>query len=228
MICVYQGEKEIGTIQGEEIETEDVTLDSLFYQLADEGVPMATRPGVTEYQEMNAERLKAYLATQGYTVRSKSSKAQDCAALPLSKPMLPISRRMKFQGLDIAVENDIGSIRSGFDFDGKEWHVSMTHPYGYIERSLGVDGDHVDCFVGLNEFAPDAYVIHALRKDTAEYDEDKVMLGFDNPDEAKRAFLENYSDPSFFGSLETIPMSRLYDKLRRLQGRKIGAMDARD
>jgi len=51
---------------------------------------------------------------------------------------------LTLQGLDIALENPKGSTRSGTDQDGKTWQSNMAHDYGYIKRTLGADGDHVD------------------------------------------------------------------------------------
>ncbi len=55
---------------------------------------------------------------------------------------------LTLQGLDIALENPKGSTRSGTDQDGKAWQSTMAHDYGYIKRTLGADGDHVDVFIG--------------------------------------------------------------------------------
>jgi hypothetical protein len=119
-----------------------------------------------------------------------------------------------FQGLPISIETDKGSVREGVDKDtGEPWHVKMSWPYGYLRKTEGVDGDHVDCFIGPNEQATHAYVIHSKNPHTGKYDEDKCMLGFDNPAAAKEAFLDNYSDPGFFGSLEAIPMDRFKEKV---------------
>ena len=135
-------------------------------------------------------------------------------------------RKGSFQGLAVTIENEIGSVRSGKDpITNEPWSVTMTAPYGYIDGTVGVDGDPVDCFIGPEPFAPFAFVIHALRPGTfGEYDEDKVMLGFGTVHEAKQAFMVNYSDPKFFGSLETIPMAQLYPKLRK-DRKKIEAVD---
>src|SRR5690606_5788935 len=57
---------------------------------------------------------------------------------------------LRIQGIDIAIENPRGSIRSGIDPGGNKWEVSMKSHYGYIKKSKGADGDHVDVFVGPN------------------------------------------------------------------------------
>ena len=55
---------------------------------------------------------------------------------------------LTLQGLDIALENPKGSTRSGTDQDGRPWQSTMAHDYGYIKRTQGADGDHVDVFIG--------------------------------------------------------------------------------
>lgn len=122
--------------------------------------------------------------------------------------------RILFQGLNISIENRAGSVRSGTDPSGKPWATTMTYPYGYIRMTQGVDGDHVDCFIGPNHKAKNAYVVHVKKPPTFEkFDEDKCFLGFDSADAAKKAFVENYNDPKFFGSMEQIPMEKFKEKV---------------
>src|SRR5579864_3444601 len=109
--------------------------------------------------------------------------------------------RLDFRGLKISIENRAGSVRKGVDKNGKPWSTKMTFPYGYIRNSEGVDGDHVDCFIGPNENAKMVYVIHRQDPDTKEYDEDKIMLGFNSASEAKKAFNENYDRLGNFGGM---------------------------
>jgi len=116
-----------------------------------------------------------------------------------------------FQDLPISVENRKNSVRSGTDPDGGEWRTKMKVPYGYIPGTEGADGDAVDCFVGPEEDAAYAYVVHANNPETGEFNEDKVMLGFDSAESAKQVFLQHYDDPRFFGGLDTIPMWKFRD-----------------
>ncbi|MBI1207432.1 MAG: hypothetical protein GC191_09125 [Azospirillum sp.] len=120
----------------------------------------------------------------------------------------------KFQGLDVTIENPRGSLRSGIDRDGREWCVSMHNDYGYIRGSLGVDGDHVDCYVGPAADAAIAYVVHQRKAgDWEAYDEDKVMLGFASEDEARAAYLLQYDDPRFLGPITAMPMAEFKAKV---------------
>lgn len=126
----------------------------------------------------------------------------------------PIDYKTEFQGLPITIENRVGSIRRWTNRKGESGQIKMKHAYGYIRRTQGVDGDHVDCFLGPNPDATHAYVIHAMAvPDFTKYDEDKCMLGFDSADEAKRAFLDNYTDPRFFGSMHSMSMEKFARKV---------------
>lgn len=84
----------------------------------------------------------------------------------------------------------------------------MQHDYGYVNRTKGADGEGIDVYLGPNEQADNAYVIHQNHPDTGAYDEDKVMLGFDSPDAAKDAYLQHYNRPGFYRSTTIVPMER--------------------
>ncbi|MCH5234455.1 MAG: hypothetical protein J1E16_04115 [Muribaculaceae bacterium] len=120
---------------------------------------------------------------------------------------------------DVTIENPKGSVRSGVDTNGKEWSVTMQHTYGYIRGTKGVDGDHIDVFLkntadesavpetkGNTEGKTEkdfgkvlpvewngdkVFVIDQYNPD-GTFDEHKVMLGFNDKDEAYEAYLSNY------------------------------------
>ena len=121
--------------------------------------------------------------------------------------------RTEFQGLQISIENKTGSVRQGTDPNtGKPWRTVMKYPYGYIRLTEGVDGDHLDCFVGPDKNASHAYVVHQVNPETGKYDEDKCMLGFSSAAEAKAAYLQHYDDPKYFGTMEAVPMEKFREK----------------
>lgn len=99
---------------------------------------------------------------------------------------------VKIDGFDITIENPKGSVRSGVDGDGKPWSVTMNNTYGYIRGTEGVDGDHIDIFLGEHMEAPNVYVVDQVKQD-GSFDEHKVMYGFNSALAAKRAYLKNYS-----------------------------------
>lgn len=95
---------------------------------------------------------------------------------------------------DITIEQPQGSVRKGTDADGKQWESKMNNTYGYIRGAVGVDGDHIDVFLsndidgwnGRKVFVVDQY------NPDGSFDEHKVMLGFNDADEAKEDYLANY------------------------------------
>ncbi|QJT28377.1 PLxRFG domain-containing protein [Aeromonas media] len=99
---------------------------------------------------------------------------------------------LTLQGLDIALENPKGSTRSGTDQDGKAWQSTMAHDYGYIKRTLGADGDHVDVFIGDQPDSETVYVVDQVDPKTGKFDEHKVMMGFADEQAARVGYLGNY------------------------------------
>lgn len=97
---------------------------------------------------------------------------------------------IKIDGFDITIENPRGSERSGVDAGGNAWSVTMNNTYGYIRGTEGVDGDHIDVFLG--DSGNGVYVVDQVNED-GSFDEHKVMYGFASMDEAKEAYLSNYS-----------------------------------
>ena len=96
-------------------------------------------------------------------------------------------------GLGIAIENPAGSTRSGVDRDGKPWSNTMRHHYGYIKRTTGADGDHVDTFVGANPASERVFIVDQIDPDTGKFDEHKVILGADSLDDARAIYAANYA-----------------------------------
>lgn len=95
---------------------------------------------------------------------------------------------------DITIEQPEGSIRRGTDASGKQWESKMHNTYGYFRGTEGVDGDHIDVFLsndmdGWN--GAQVFVVDQYNPD-GTFDEHKVMLGFNDADEAKGDYLANY------------------------------------
>lgn len=137
----------------------------------------------------------------------------------------PLQGRTTFQGLKISIEQKKGAVRKWKDeATGEEGSTKMLYPYGYIRMTEGADGDHVDCYIGPKEDASHAYIVNQMTKgDWSKFDEQKVMLGFRNATEAKNAYLGQYDDPRFFGSMVVMPMDEFKKKVLDKQnwGRKI-------
>ena len=135
--------------------------------------------------------------------------------------------RRIFQGLKISIENKKGSVRRGTDSDGHKWAIKMNYDYGYIRNTVGVDGDHLDCYIGDNEDAPNVYVIHQKIPGTKTYDEDKCMLGFDTLEDAKKAYMRQYDKAGFYGGVDIIPIEVFRERvvLKKNHNKKITKED---
>lgn len=101
--------------------------------------------------------------------------------------------KVTIQGFDISIEQPQGSVRSGVDANGKEWSITMNNTYGYIRGTEGKDGDHIDVFLGNNPESNRVFVVDQVNQD-GSFDEHKVMLGFNDINEARESYLSNYEE----------------------------------
>ncbi len=114
---------------------------------------------------------------------------------------------LTLKGLDIALENPKGSTRSGTDQDGRAWQSTMAHDYGYIKRTQGADGDHVDVFIGDKPESEMVYVVDQVDPKTGKFDEHKVMMGFADEQAAKAGYLGNYEEGwQGLGAIKAMPV----------------------
>jgi len=100
---------------------------------------------------------------------------------------------VKIQGFDISIENPKGSVRSGVDEDGRAWEHTMQNSYGYFKRTQGKDGDQIDVFIGDNPLSENVFVVDQVNLD-GTFDEHKILLGFSDIDQARKAYLSNYEE----------------------------------
>lgn len=125
---------------------------------------------------------------------------------------------ISFQGLDISIENKKGSERSGVDGSGKRWSCTLPADYGYIKRTEGADGDHVDVYIGPNKSSRQVFIINQRDHKTRKFDEHKVMLGYNSEREAVSDYCKAFSDgkgPDRMGSVEALSMNAFKHWLKR-------------
>lgn len=152
--------------------------------------------------------------------------AHQAATSPYSRAKLPDQASLiagkyrkgavQIGGLNIAIENPADSIRAGTDPGGKKWEVKMQHHYGYIENTMGADGDEIDVFVKnhLDSVPEQAYIIRQLNAAGA-FDEHKIIIGAESEDEAKQIYHSNFEAGwQGFGSIQRIAMADLPQKLQ--------------
>lgn len=141
----------------------------------------------------------------------------------------PVKQRLDLFGFQISIENPKGSKRTWHDpHSGESGTTYMHHAYGYIRRTEGTDGDHVDVYVGPNTSSTKVFIVNQMKKpDFKEFDEQKVMLGWDRPEDAKSAYLKQYNNPKFFGSMTEMPLEEFQRKVldKSFHGKKIANGD---
>jgi Inorganic Pyrophosphatase len=101
---------------------------------------------------------------------------------------------IRMHGLDIAIENAKGSTRSGAGKDGKQWSVTMPAHYGYIKRTEGADGDHVDCYVGPHTGSGKVFIVDQRNAETGNFDEHKCFIGFGSAAQVRSTYNRGFSD----------------------------------
>lgn len=131
-------------------------------------------------------------------------------------PAHKLQGRVDFQGLPVSIENRKGSYRHWKDhFNGTEGKTLMKYAYGYVRGTLGTDGDEVDVYVGPNEKSDKVFVITQMKTpEFKEVDEQKCMLGFNSAKEAKKAYIDHYDNPKFFGSMKEMSLNEFKSKLK--------------
>lgn len=124
--------------------------------------------------------------------------------------------RRQVIGLPIVIENPARSVREWTDSDGTRGSTTMKWDYGFIGGVTGADGEEVDVYIGPVAEPDWIYIVHQRKKSTdfAEYDEDKVMLGWSSADDAERAYLAQYNDPRFFGGMTTMSRADFVARLK--------------
>jgi len=107
--------------------------------------------------------------------------------------------RFTWNGVEVAIENPAGSVRSGVNEQGVAWQQKMNSGYGYFTSKPGadtVDGkptEGVDVYVGPDISMPMAYVINQAKDPSQEavgenFDEHKVMVGYPSLQAATDAY----------------------------------------
>lgn len=97
---------------------------------------------------------------------------------------------------NVTIEQPKGSVRSGVDKGGKKWEIEMQNTYGYIRGTEGVDGDHIDVFLSDDIDGWDGHKVFVVDQRNADgsFDEHKVMLGFNDINDAEAAYMSNYEE----------------------------------
>ena len=110
---------------------------------------------------------------------------------PIKTANDPIQARRVVRGLKLAIEWPKGTERKYMDKKDPtkvNYKKLMKADYGYIPGTKDADGEQLDVYVGPDLKSDKVFVIRQL-KDDGSFDENKVMLGYDTWESAKKGFL---------------------------------------
>ncbi|BAW27457.1 hypothetical protein [Pseudomonas putida] len=96
----------------------------------------------------------------------------------------------RLHGMPITIETPMFQPRRG-KTDGAPWSVLCMAHYGYINGTVGADGDAVDVFVGPVPESLRVFVVNQVKRD-GTFDEHKVLLGFADEQSARDAYMNSY------------------------------------
>lgn len=97
---------------------------------------------------------------------------------------------VRLHGMPVTIETPMFQSRRGKS-DGVPWSVVCMAHYGYINGTVGADGDAIDVFVGPMPESLRVFVVNQVKRDGA-FDEHKVMLGFADEQSARDAYMNSY------------------------------------
>jgi inorganic pyrophosphatase len=135
----------------------------------------------------------------------------------------PVQYKTEFQGLPIAIETRKNQFRHWYD-PGADEHgkTKMLYPYGYVVGTLGLDGDEVDVYIGPHKDSQKVFVITQLKRfEFKDVDEQKIMLGFNDPVAAKTTYLQHFNQARFFGNMQEMTLDEFKTKLKAQRGKLV-------
>ena len=84
----------------------------------------------------------------------------------------------------------------------------MPADYGYIKRTEGADGDHLDVFIGPDKGSQMVFVVNQNDHRTGQFDEHKAMLGYSSERAAVADYLKAFNDGKGADRIRSVePMS---------------------
>lgn len=123
---------------------------------------------------------------------------------------------IRVHGLDISIENPRGSFRSGVA-NGKPWKSRLPAHYGYIRKTEGGDGQHLDVYLGPHLKSSHVFVVDQHELGSNLWDEHKAFIGFGSKTQAREAYHRAFSDgkgKERIGHIEAMTVDEFKDWLR--------------
>lgn len=138
-----------------------------------------------------------------------------------------MAKKLNYKGIDIRIEYEKGERKpesNTFSTD-IEYGYPMYADYGYIEGTIGADGEDLDVYVGPNRDSDEVFIATLLKKSDEDgerdIDEWKILLGFSSYEEAQEFMMLQYGSWMcgiiYRSSLEDVNLTA---ELSRIKARK--------
>ena len=196
-----------------------------------------TAIGDSENRKTVAETDKIYLdagvANTATVAKSRFGPrgwSAEMVPVPTVQPAIGTPATDSATGIPLHLEVLPGEIRSGISPDGKAWAVRMPCAYGEIPGTVGADGEPVDVLY-LGGDGQIAYIVE--HSPGGVFDEDKVVLGAMDEEEAADAYRRVYGpaaapDPIVHRVARTGLLDWLDARLSELEQRDIAGLPEED
>lgn len=115
------------------------------------------------------------------------------------------------------------NLKISFPRDTPRNGTTAPDHYGHVPGTVSGDGAPVDVWIGPNPAADRAFVIDQVKDGTREFDEHKVMLGYDTREQALAAYQKSFADgrgADRFGGISDIHVDELKAWLGKGGGKK--------
>lgn len=170
------------------------TVTGIFSNITEEDIEAASDELPPTGEELMKQQAKLGLGNPGAGGTEEETDPAKKKAAPVRDAIADPAAAMKYlHDLDVVIENKKGSIRTGVE-NGVQWSAELPTDYGYIRRTIGDDGDQVDCFIGPQRESTRVWIIRQQHPVTHEHDEDKCMLGYTAMAAAVRDYVAAYTD----------------------------------
>ena len=174
---------------------ENARIEAEAAAAAQEAEPVVEEPAATEQPETStAPEVEAPQTPLQQSIAEEAAKVNPEPTDAQKEAGNYQKGHIQIDGYDITIETAKGTVRRGTDADGKPWESEMHQNYGYIRRTEGTDGDHIDVFLSDTPEQGNVFVVDQVDPKTGAFDEHKVMYGFNSMEEAKAAYLSNYEE----------------------------------
>ena len=164
----------------------------------------AVRDKLAQAHENKAEVERVIFESANPLKKYVDSAAHKAASSPKNNLPIPTAAQreagnhtmghLTLHGLSITIEIPKGGERSGIAPDGTPWSVEMLSHYGYLKRAIGADGENFDCYIGDDPSSQRVWIVDQVNAETGAFDEHKALLGYEDQEDATRAYLGAFSD----------------------------------